>query len=742
MRSRSIHELLRDYQEALGRRQDLSKDLAERLVDYERFVRTRGHILQHDPTQVFAQGAAQPEDSAVGREFRRLADEGRGPKCPWFRLRNVPAADSQPELLLTIEVEARIETVAWLTVEGKPHAMAGCWDGNRLYDLATGQLVKQVLPEPSDRRDTDRGFLNQIIAVSPEGRHALFRCSEDGTLGWWDLKAGHYLSILENKPGIISLGYPGAVALSADSRRALLGWKDGTLRWWDLGSGDCLRTLKAHTQAVYAVALSPDGRHALSGSKDGTVRWWDSGSGDCLRTLMAHTQAVLAVALLSHGHQALSGSKDGTLRWWDLGSGDCLRTLKAHTQAVYAVALSPDGRHALSGSEDGTVRWWDLVSGCCLNTLKSRWTAVALSADGRHALAGGGKTLRCWDLGAGRCLDTQHGHTGRVTAVEFSSDNCRALSASSDGMLRLWDPDAGRCLRVLEGHAGEVTRLALSSDKRCALSGSADGTLRYWNLEAGCCLKTLKGHTESVNAVALSPDGRRALSQSGDGTLCSWDLEAGHCLKTLKGQADGVAAAALSSDGRHALLASADGTLQWRDLAASHCLSTLKGQADGVTAMALSSDNRRALSWSFDGTLCCWDLEAGHWLHKLECSDRNCVALSADCGRALLEFEAGSLGVTMWSWVDVKSGRGLGIVKRYEDDVDRLTLSSDGRRALSAIRRTLRFWNVESGRCLATFACDFPVKVLALTKRRPYRAFAGDSEGGVYFFDIVEPGEA
>src|ERR1035438_10513388 len=54
----------------------------------------------------------------------------------------------------------------------------------------------------------------------------------------------------------------GAVALSADGRRAVSGSGDKTLKVWDVESGQELATLQGHDGAVMAVALSADGRRA------------------------------------------------------------------------------------------------------------------------------------------------------------------------------------------------------------------------------------------------------------------------------------------------------------------------------------------------------------------------------------------------------------------------------------------------------------------------------------------------
>src|SRR4051812_32821203 len=100
MRGRSVHDLLRDYHDALARVRDLPKAQARRLRDYEKFVRTRQHVLGVDPAQLLPQACAQPRDSGVRADAEGLP----GPPRPWFRLRNPPATDPNPTLLLTVHV--------------------------------------------------------------------------------------------------------------------------------------------------------------------------------------------------------------------------------------------------------------------------------------------------------------------------------------------------------------------------------------------------------------------------------------------------------------------------------------------------------------------------------------------------------------------------------------------------------------------------------------------------------------
>src|SRR5262245_58969919 len=108
MRGRGVHELLRDFHDALARAGDLPREARRRLRDYGRFVRTRQHVLSSDPAQLFAQAAAQPRDSAV----RADVEMREGPARPWFRLHHPPETDPNPALLLTIGAGAQVHAVA------------------------------------------------------------------------------------------------------------------------------------------------------------------------------------------------------------------------------------------------------------------------------------------------------------------------------------------------------------------------------------------------------------------------------------------------------------------------------------------------------------------------------------------------------------------------------------------------------------------------------------------------------
>ena len=117
--------------------------------------------------------------------------------------------------------------------------------------------------------------------------------------------------------------------------------------------GSSLRTFEGHRLSVTAVALSADSSRALSGSYDNTLRLWDLATGKSLRTLEGHTDRVTAVALSADATRALSGSADHTLRLWDLATGKSLTEYVADA-AIGCAALARNDL-IVAGSEDGKI---------------------------------------------------------------------------------------------------------------------------------------------------------------------------------------------------------------------------------------------------------------------------------------------------------------------------------------------------------------------------------------------------
>jgi WD40 repeat protein len=444
-----------------------------------------------------------------------------------------------------------------------------------------------------------------------------------------------------------------------------------------VGSGRCLRTFKGHTSIVNSVCLSGDGRYALSGS------------GSDLRPM------------------------PGALKLWEVNSGRCLRTFEGHKGAVKSVCLSEDGRYALSGSADGTLKLWEVSRGRCLYTFKGHmgWVrSVCLSEDGRYALSGSGfdpdlgpmpGALKLWEVSSGRCLRTFNGHMGAVNSVCLSEDGRYALSGSADETLKLWEVSSGRCLRTFEGHKGAVNSVCLSGDGHYAFSGSHDKTLKLWDLSGGCCLRTFEGHTDSVTSACLSGDGRYALSGSHSKTLKLWEMATGRCLRTFEGCTDGwVTSVSLSGDGRYALSGSWDQTLKLWEL-------ELDGR-EGPTAPAAicrvsSSEAALTADIAYQNAL-------GQAKASLARGETLAAAYFLRQARSQPGYthavEALALWAELYRHLPRQGFRSSWLINTFEEYTTAACLSGDGRYALSAGGKTLKLWEVSSGRCLRIFGED------------------------------------
>jgi WD40 repeat protein len=115
-----------------------------------------------------------------------------------------------------------------------------------------------------------------------------------------------------------------------------------------------------------------------------------------------------------------------------------------------ALAFSPDGKVlAASSQQDGQICLLDMDSGKEIARLDgpSRHKALAFSPDGR-ILATGIRTgaeqgrdvaIRLWDVAARRDLCRVNAHRSGISALAFSSDGRRLLSASADATALVWD---------------------------------------------------------------------------------------------------------------------------------------------------------------------------------------------------------------------------------------------------------------------------------------------------------------
>jgi WD40 repeat protein len=186
-------------------------------------------------------------------------------------------------------------------------------------------------------------------------------------------------------------------------------------------------------------------------------------------------------------------------------------------------------------------------------------------------------------------LLTLEGHSGGVTAIQFSPDDSKLASASLDKKVMVWDASTGTRLHTLGGHSGGVTAVQFSPDDSKLASASYDKKVMVWDASTGARLHTLEGHSGGVTAVQFSPDDSKLASASLDKKVMVWDASTGARLHTLEGHSGGVTAVQFSPDGSKLASASYDKKVMVRDLNKISPIETIN--VDGyVSDFAFSAD--------------------------------------------------------------------------------------------------------------------------------------------------------
>ncbi|MGH6691965.1 MAG: WD40 repeat domain-containing protein, partial [Gammaproteobacteria bacterium] len=134
---------------------------------------------------------------------------------------------------------------------------------------------------------------------------------------------------------------------------------------------------------------------------------------------------------------------------------------------------------------------------------------------------------------------TLSGHTGVVSAADWSFDSALLVTGSADGTAKVWEVTDGGTRELLSLSAQDtrngVNGVAFSPDGDRVMGGNLDmSAVKVWDVSINGDGEwaNVPGATEDTTA-AFTPDGRQLVANTEGGSVTVWDPETGKRLRTI-----------------------------------------------------------------------------------------------------------------------------------------------------------------------------------------------------------------
>ncbi|GIK58753.1 MAG: hypothetical protein HND44_13435 [Chloroflexi bacterium] len=639
---------------------------------------------ERDQAEISAQAAIDARATAEANEELAQANS-RLAAARELAAAAVSQLGSDPQLSLLLALEA-VQTT--LSAGDPPPAEAT----DTLYRaVQASQLVSTLAGHTGAVNDT---------AVSPDGRWVA-TVSDDTTVKIWNAITGQEVQTLTGHQSPIT-----SLAFSANGAHLATGSQGGQVIVWDVLAGTLLRAMRGEDDgAVRAVAFHPDGERVAAGYQAGTARVWNFATGNSLLRQFEHRRPVNDVLFLGDGTRLATAGEDGIVVVQNSNTGVPIFSFVAEFDsegqpvAVNDIAASADGRLIAAAKANGIARVWegeDLFT--TLSGHSGPVTAVDFTADGsRLATAGADSSAKVWDVETGRAILTLSGHNGALTAVAFYPDGERLVTASTDGTARIWNAETGLEPLVLTAHRGGINSLRFNEDGTAVITASNDQSVRVWDSANGEVQQVLTAFSSAVNVADFHPTQSLVAAATQDTLVRLLNLTTGKQLRPYI-HPDTVNDLAFSPDGTWLATAGQDGVARLWDTASEQVVMELATGAP-VATVVFDANGARLVAASGD-TAVIWDLTTGESAPPI--SGHNGLihhAIFSPNGQRLATAGADGL-VKLW---DLQSGELVRTFSGHSGPVLWVAFNSDGSQlATASVDRTVRLWDVASGNVLRT----------------------------------------
>jgi WD40 repeat protein len=283
---------------------------------------------------------------------------------------------------------------------------------------------------------------------------------------------------------------------------------------------------------------------------------------------------------------------------------------------------------------------------------------------------------------------------------EITPDSKKVITTTGSAA-HVWDLETGTCLHTLQGN---FSYISLAQDSSKAILTSADNTAHIFDLNTGKRRCILHGHNSNFVAT-ISLDGSIAITRPNAQTVCVWDINSNtsKCRYTLQLAAH-IARILITPDKSKIIALAHDNTIHIWDFATGKDLKTIqahdKSDCFWIHKLIITPDSSKIITVSFDGTVRFWDLTSWNCLHTIHGYPNSYdIAIAPDCSFVIIKTDTNVFRV----W-DLASGNYRPFILRGRELYNN-GITQDGSKVLTYDNKTIRVWDLKTGKCLHAFQC-------------------------------------
>lgn len=573
-----------------------------------------------------------------------------------------------------------------LSPDGR-HLATGGADGVRIWDVATGAMVKPLKGHFADVNG---------VAFSADGQR-FATASDDRTAIIWNVSDWSNQQIVQAPGPVIQ------VAFSPDKRFLLLGlrWElnaDGqeghrAATWiWDIEQKKRHKTVYGHEARIQSLALTPDGVTIATSADDAKLCVWKLPDGDSIRHIPNNPDpedhAGAEGVAFAHTQPWLASVSGPYLRIWNFSSGDKVAELPSLSYRMRGVTFSrddsliaaggedgqvhfwvrePDGRYAyqppvrahsqlwsftflpddrlVTTAESGGVQVWDLRKPVQEHRIKTQnviWADFAFSPDGQTLFAAVGDLERYplvgpWAKVALACNGPP------ATTVAVSANGRMLATGGENGVVSMLNSDdlSSRWTWLPDFNAGPVSRQSfLASPELLATKLPGRDTVTYFDVQTGRIVPPLDPKEDFKTRVHFASNGTTAVSLHIEGRLEWW--ERGERLWKVDVPGAVWREVAFSHNGKICAVGCADGTIHVWDVSGPDSEFVFLGDSNAVGPIAFSANGKTLVGRVNGNRARLWNIASGRELLTLNVGLRDIRKLEFAAGDTALS--AGGMG--------------------------------------------------------------------------------------------------